>query len=300
MIIFNVGIFQNISYEKLKLRQKGEKMKKLIIMMTICLAMLLSVSVTKADTMTLPVTYRDFKAHAETGGHQDFEFQDRTLPSGFYNGDKNIVGEVGFATLDSYKNPIYTGNYGTGTWTGTSASGTISTSGKVNFDQWFNDSEKSYTINGQTLTFTDIGSGLYQYSSDEFFPIDGMGYDTTPTGHNFHFTMELHSTFTYMEGQTFTFRGDDDLFVYINGVLVIDLGGVHDYQDATVNLNNLGLTNGMTYDFDLFFAERNTTQSHFIATTNIAFENPVVPVPGAILLGLLGMGATGLKLRRFA
>jgi fibro-slime domain-containing protein len=264
-------------------------MKKLIIMMAICLAMLMSASVTKADTMTVGVTYRDFKGYQENGGHIDFEWQNRDSASGFYAVHTGIVEN----TLGADGKPVFR-TYGTPI---------LSTSNATNFNQWYNDSAKSITITTESLTFTETyaGSGIYVFDDQTFFPIDGKGYGNTPNQtHNFHFTMELHSTFTYTGAETFSFIGDDDLWVFINDKLVIDLGGVHGAANASVNLNTLGLTIGNTYAFDLFFAERNTTESHFKATTSIAFDNPVVPVPGAILLGLLGMGATGLKLRRFA
>jgi fibro-slime domain-containing protein len=279
-------------------KKQGEKMKKLIIMMAICLAMLLSVSVTKADTMELGVTYRDF-----TEDHPDFEFQGLSLPSGFYGLDyeivSGVVGDPGLGTdigLDG--KPVYAGAAGDGS----RYSGTTTTSGTDNFNQWYNDSSASTTITGESLIFSDDATpGIFVFDDQTFFPIDGMGNGNTPgESHNFHFTMELHSTFAYATGQSFSFTGDDDVFVYINGELVINLGGVHGAETASVNLDTLGLTEGENYSFDLFFAERNTTESHFHAETSIAFNDPVVPVPGALLLGLLGFGATGMKLRKFA
>ena len=67
----------------------------------------------------------------------------------------------------------------------------------------------------------------------------------------------------------FSFDGDDDLWVFINDELVVDLGGVHPAVSGSVDLDTLGLTIGETYDFDLFFAERHTTQSNFRIDTSI-------------------------------
>ena len=51
------------------------------------------------------------------------------------------------------------------------------------------------------------------------------------------------------------------------------------------------MTPGNTYDFDLFFAERHTSESNFRVDTSIVLEQPhdgVVPEPAS--LGLFGLG----------
>ena len=79
-----------------------------------------------------------------------------------------------------------------------------------------------------------------------------------------------------MEGGSFSFRGDDDLWIYINGKLAIDLGGVHGAESKTVNLDDyaqeLGIEPGNSYSFDLFFAERHRTQSNFKFQTTFELQ----------------------------
>ncbi len=127
--------------------------------------------------------------------------------------------------------------------------------------------------------------GLYAYETSYYFPADDMAYFDSEgkvknpyyvlqngednKQHNFLFTMELQAQFEYTPGQTFYFRGDDDVWVFIDSVLVVDLGGVHNAAPGSVNLDTLNLTPGKTYSFKLFFAERWCCGSNFKIITSI-------------------------------
>lgn len=91
---------------------------------------------------------------------------------------------------------------------------------------------------------------------------------------NYAYTMELHSTFIYKGGETFTFEGDDDVWVFINDSLVIDIGGVHPAWTKSVTLDNAfaaaaGMTVGEEYKFDFFYCERRVHDANCKITTNI-------------------------------
>jgi len=172
-------------------------------------------------------------------------------------------------TLGSDAKPQYAGP----------ASGTLTTTGATNFSNWFKDSANSQSA-PLPLTLTPDANGIFTYKNLEFFPIDGQlfgndGKDGNGVSHNFHFTTEWHLTFTYQTGQTFYFHGDDDLWVFVDGQLQIDLGGIHIGHDATLNLDTLGFAPGSNHDFDIFYCERHVTQSEIEIQTSIQFTGSV-------------------------
>jgi fibro-slime domain-containing protein len=118
----------------------------------------------------------------------------------------------------------------------------------------------------------DASSEAYTYTNNAFFPLDGQGYGNDNNGHNFGFCFELHTEFTYQTGQVFSFAGDDDVWVFINDELAIDLGGTHVISSASVDLDTLGLTVGTTYDLDGFFCERHVVASDLIFSTSIVLN----------------------------
>jgi fibro-slime domain-containing protein len=233
------------------------------------------------------VMVRDF-----TRNHPDFE-------SALGEDYDIVTNELGADKL-----PVYADNPSTRT-----------TTGADNFNQWYRDVADVNIAIPMTIVLSETTPGMWEYSNTNFFPIDGMGWaigtseptvlddiypndwwntfpPETPTpgpepydpddvrdpksGHNFHFTLESHLQFDYNGGEEFTFIGDDDLFVYINGKLAINIGGIHPAIRRTINLDEmageLGIVPGERYSFDLFFAERHLTQSQFKFQTTINLE----------------------------
>lgn len=161
------------------------------------------------------------------------------------------------------------------------AGGTAGTThGQAAFDQWYRDVAGVNQTVPFTLELAPQADGALGYDTAAFFPLDDQAFGNEGNSHNYHFTLELHTSFTYEGGEVFTFRGDDDVFLFINGRLGIDLGGVHGPMEATIDMDamagQLGITVGQTYPLDFFFAERHTSESNFRIETSIGcFQPPV-------------------------
>ena len=171
----------------------------------------------------------------------------------------------------------------------------------ASFAEWFGAAAPS-RAHSITLDETSPGSGVYSYSNSSFFPIDGEMFGNQGRSHNYHFTYQIAATFGYVPGtgQTFTFTGDDDVWVFFDKQLGIDLGGVHGAASQTVNLDTLfgpGKAEG-NYSFDFYFAERHTSESNLRIDTSLQLVTAPVPEPSSYALALAGLASLGFVARR--
>ncbi len=244
---------------------------------------------------------RDFQMLGEPNGHPDFEQEEDWGVDRIYCGRliEPVLGtdakpvydgpgrHVEDHFLDSAGRPISYTMYDPGLGDTPGTWGSVYDAGidsETSFNEWWNDVPGINMSAPLSVTMVRQGDGTYVFDSDldpfyvargGFFPIDNLLFGNTagsnPDNHNYHFTFELHARFVYdaSAGQIFEFFGDDDVWVFMNGQLVVDVGDRHWPRGQFVDLDRLGLADGETYALDLFFAERRKFGSNCRITTNM-------------------------------
>lgn len=149
------------------------------------------------------------------------------------------------------------------------------------FSHWFQSAPNENTSKRLDIPLTRGSDGVYSYSTPDFHPIDGDLYGNNGLPHNRGLTFSVDANVSYSKctGQFFEYGGDLEAWVFVNGKLVLDMGGSPGGAKQIVDFDRLGLTDKSTARVQIFFAQRSLVAAAFHVRTNMLMSTPTMSVP---------------------
>lgn len=188
--------------------------------------------------------------------------------------EKNVNGKTYYVYNSAYDGTKYDKTnktiYNTQTDTITTREGTTYVRGNLQAESRFD-----------PIGAIDDGNKYYGKNGDAYAKaVNDTANDKYYNATNYNLSLEGHAQFIYYDDADlyFNFTGDDDVYLYINGTRVLDMGGAHAISKCGISLNDVrdlcGLKDGEVYDFDFYYMERHGTAANFGIETNIKIVDP--------------------------
>ncbi|MBR5032071.1 MAG: fibro-slime domain-containing protein [Treponema sp.] len=245
---------------------KNKNLKKLIIFLTV-ITFCCSCKVNVKDpvhvdeyyqTTEIPIIVRDFigcdrPVDPSLTAYKHPDFENKAIGTG-------ILPDLLEETLDKDKKPVFNNNKPTAS---------LHIQSKESFSQWFRTIEGVNKEVRKTITFESINnSSEYEFIDEWFLPINGEGFGDSLCENdprNYNFTVEATFYLLCKENTpiVFTCSSDDDLWLFVNNKIAVNLGGLHPKEIATepINPEDFNAKPGDYMEIKVFKAERCATGS---------------------------------------